>query len=153
MKKFILTIIITLLLISKIQAKNIDIKQNLELSLLCKFEKVILKNEKYNFQTFFAGEVNRKNIDLLKIRSSNPETLILNGLSEFLEKNKKLSIKIVNKDIIYFKRVENINNYSESGILTRKTGELIHEITKNINSSIREKEISFFKCKILKDNI
>ena len=37
-------------------------------------------------------------------------------------------------------------NYSESGIITRKTGELIHEITKNIKSENAEKYISIYSC-------
>ena len=39
------------------------------------------------------------------------------------------------------------NNYSESGIITRKTGELIHEVTKNIKSENAEKYISIYLCK------
>ena len=45
-----------------------------------------------------------------------------------------------------FKILDQKNNYSESGIITRKTGELIHEITKNIKSENSEKYISIYKC-------
>ena len=37
-------------------------------------------------------------------------------------------------------------NYSESGIITIKTGELIHEITKNIKSENSEKYIFIYSC-------
>ena len=37
-------------------------------------------------------------------------------------------------------------NYSESAVYTRSTGELIHEITRKINSDEKEKDISFYSC-------
>ena len=39
-----------------------------------------------------------------------------------------------------------IKNYSESGIINRKSGELVHEVTKDIKSDNFEKDISFYKC-------
>ena len=38
-------------------------------------------------------------------------------------------------------------NYSESGIINRKSGELIHEITRDMKSENSEKDISFYSCK------
>ena len=134
-------------------SNNINIQQNLKLELFCKFQKLILKNQDYNFQTFFPNEVDRKDLDKLKIKSIKPDNLILDGLSEFLLNNKNLEVKIVNEEIIYFRALNDKKNYSESGILTRKTGELIHEITKNLNSKTKEKDISFYNCKISNKNI
>jgi hypothetical protein len=37
-------------------------------------------------------------------------------------------------------------NYSESAIIDRKSGELIHEITRNFKSENSEKDISFYSC-------
>ena len=128
-------------------SKNIDIKEELELDLNCKFIKLILKNNDYNFHTFLPEEVKINNLDLLKIKSIKPETLQIEGLSNFLSKNKNMEIKLTNKEIIYFRALDSKKNYSESGILTRKSGELIHEITKNINSEQKEKKIFFFSCK------
>ena len=48
--------------------------------------------------------------------------------------------------MVLFKSIDQKNNYSESGIITRKTGELIHEITKNIKSENAEKYISIYFC-------
>ena len=48
--------------------------------------------------------------------------------------------------MVLFKSIDQENNYSESGIITRKTGELIHEITRNIKSDNSEKYISFYSC-------
>ena len=38
-------------------------------------------------------------------------------------------------------------NYSESGIINRKSGELVHEITRDIKSNNPEKDISFYLCR------
>ena len=51
-----------------------------------------------------------------------------------------------NKDVVLFKSINKKKNYSESGIITIKTGELIHEITKNIKSENSEKYISIYSC-------
>ena len=48
--------------------------------------------------------------------------------------------------MVLFKSIDQEKNYSESGIITRKTGELIHEITKNIKSENTEKYISIYSC-------
>ena len=69
-------------------SKNIDIKEELELDLNCKFIKLILKNNDYNFHTFLPEEVKINNLDLLKIKSIKPETLQIEGLSIFYLKIK-----------------------------------------------------------------
>ena len=81
-----------------------------------------------------------------EIQSKQPETLLIKGLSIFLSDSPKLNVKVVNKDVVLFKSIDQENNYSESGIITRKTGELIHEITKNIKSENAEKYISIYSC-------
>ena len=67
-------------------------------------------------------------------------------MSSFLSETLKLSVKVVNKDVILFKAIDKNSNYSESGIIDRKTGELVHEITKNIKSENSEKDITFYSC-------
>ena len=57
-----------------------------------------------------------------------------------------MNVKVVNKDVVLFKSIDQEKNYSESGIITRKTGELIHEITRNIKSENAEKYISIYSC-------
>ena len=64
----------------------------------------------------------------------------------FLSESANLNVKVVNKDVVLFKSIDQENNYSESGIITRKTGELIHEITRNIKSENAEKYISIYSC-------
>ena len=81
-----------------------------------------------------------------EIEAIKPEKLFINGLSLFLSKSDKLNVKVVNKDVVLFKSIDKEKNYSESAIIDRKSGELIHEITRNIKSENSEKDISFYSC-------
>jgi len=91
-------------------------------------------------------EILRGSNSFFKILSKKPETLSIKGLSSFLSVSSKLNVKVVNKDVVLFKSIDKEKNYSESGIITRKTGELIHEITKNMKSENSEKYISIYSC-------
>jgi len=146
MIKYLLNIFISLLLFNQTLAKDISINENIDLEFICVFEKKIIKNSKYNYQTFLAKDLNEKGLDRFKVVSKKPETLLIKGLSSFLSDTRKLNVKIVNKDVVLFKSIDQENNYSESGIITRKTGELIHEITKNFKSENSEKYISIYSC-------
>jgi len=92
-------------------------------------------------------------LDKFKIESLKPDTLSINGLSLFVSKSEKLSVKVVNKDIVLFRAIDQEKNYSESGILTMKSGELVHEITRNIKSENSEKDISIYSCRKNKENV
>jgi len=144
MKYFIL--IITFFLIGNVYAKNINISFKTDLDLNCKFEKVIIKNIEHNFVSFTNNQIERENLKSLKIIAKNPDILIINNLSKFINKI-NLEVKISNKDIILIQAFDKDRNYSESAVYTRKTGEFIHEITKEINSENKEKDISFYSCK------
>ena len=143
MKYFILIIIF--LFTSNVQAKNINISVKTDLDLNCKFEKVIIKNTEYNFVTFAKDQIKRENIESLKIIAKNPDILVIKNLSKFINKI-NLEVKISNKDIILIQAFDQERNYSESAVFTRSTGELIHEITRKINSNEKEKDISFYSC-------
>ncbi len=127
-------------------AKNIDIQEDIDIGFVCELEKKILKNSEYNYKTFLAKDLNEKNLDKFKINAKQPEKLSIKGLSVFLSKNTKFDVKVVNKDIILFKAFDKDKNYSESGIINRKSGELVHEITKDLKSDNFEKDISFYTC-------
>ena len=144
MKYFIL--IITFFLTSNVYAKNINISVKTDLDLNCKFEKVIIKNTEHNFVSFTKDQIKRENIESLKIIAKNPDTLVIKNLSKFVNKI-NLEVKISNKDIILIQAFDQERNYSESAVYTRSTGELIHEITRKINSDEKEKDISFYSCK------
>ena len=145
-KKNSLVIIISLLFFNLSFAKDINIQENINLSFECKLEKKIIKNAEYNYQTFLAEELDDKDLDKFKIEAIKPEKLLIDGLSSFLSKSEKLNVKVVNKDVVLFKALDQEKNYSESAIITRKSGELIHEITKNVKSENSEKYIFFYSC-------
>ena len=146
MIKFFLYLSLCLLTFNLSFAQNIDIQEDIKIVFVCELEKKILKNSEYNYQTFFAKDLNEKNLDKFEIDAKKPEKLLINGLSMFLSKNSELDVKVVNKDIVLFKAFDEDKNYSESGIINRKSGELVHEVTKDIKSDNFEKDISFYKC-------
>ena len=122
--KIFLSIFSLLCCFSFAQAQNTNITLNSDLNLNCKFEKVILKNPDHNFESFSKDQIKRKDINKLIIE-----------------------VKISNKDIFLIQAFDKERNYSESAVYTRKTGELIHEITTNIKQEEKEKDISFYSCK------
>ena len=146
MIKYFLSIFISLLFFNQTLANDVSIKENIDLEYVCDLEKRIIKNSEYNYQTFLAKDLNEKGLDKFEILSKKPQTLLIKGLSLFLSDSSKLNVKVVNKDVVLFKSIDQKKNYSESGIITRKTGELIHEITRNIKSENAEKYISIYSC-------
>ena len=147
MIKLFYLIFFSLISLSNVFAKNININEDINLELHCKLEKKIIKNSEYNYKTFLAEEVDEQNLNSLKLYTNQPSTLMVNGLSDFFSQNSNYDVKIVNKDVVLFKAFNKEKSYSESAIITRKTGELIHEITKNINSENSEKYITIYYCK------
>ena len=146
MIKYFLSFSFIVLIFSTSFAQNIDIQEDIKIGFVCELEKKILKNLEYNYQTFLAKDLTEKNLDKFEIDAKQPEKLLINGLSTFLSKNTELDVKVVNKDIVLFKAFDEERNYSESGIINRKSGELVHEVTKEIKSDNFEKDISFYKC-------
>ena len=146
MFKYFLIILLSILFSNSSLAKDINIQENINLKFVCNFEKKIIKNSEYNYQTFLAKDLNEKDLDKFEIQSKQPETLLIKGLTLFLSESAKLNVKIVNNDVVLFKSIDKENSYSESGIIDRKTGELIHEITRNIKTENSEKDISFYLC-------
>ena len=144
MKK--LLIIISFFCFSYASAQNTNITVDKNLNLACAFEKVILKNSDHNFETFTKDQINRDDINKLVIESKSPNVLNIKNLSNFIDKI-ELEVKISNKDVVLIQAFDDDKNYSESAVLTIKTGELIHEITKNINTENSEKNISIYICK------
>ena len=146
MKKYSLLLFVSLFFTNFLSAQDINIQENVNLSFKCNLDKKIIKNSEYNYQTFLAKDLNEKGLDKFEIEAIKPEKLLIKGLSLFLSKSDKLNVKVVNKDVVLFKSIDEEKKYSESAIIDRKSGELIHEITKNIKSENSEKYISFFSC-------
>ena len=128
-------------------AKDVNIQENINLIFVCELVKKVIKNSDYNYQTFLAKDLNEEVLDQLKVEAIKPEALHIDGLSLFLSKSEKLNVKVVNKDVVLFRAIDQEKKYSESAIIDRKSGELIHEITRNIKSENSEKDISFYSCR------
>jgi hypothetical protein len=146
MLKYLFSILLSLIFFNSSFANDINIQENIKLTFVCDLEKKIIKNSEYNYQTFLAKDLNEKDLDKFEIEAIKPEQLSIKGLSSFLSKSDKLNVKIVNKDVVLFKAIDQKKKYSESAIIDRKSGELIHEITRNIKSENSEKDISFYSC-------
>ena len=146
MFKYLFSILLSLIFFNSSFANDINIQENIKLTFVCDLEKKIIKNSEYNYQTFLAKDLNEKDLDKFEIEAIKPEQLSIKGLSSFLSKSDKLNVKIVNKDVVLFKAIDKNKNYSESAIIDRKSGELIHEITRNFKSENSEKDISFYSC-------
>ena len=148
MLKYFLYISLSLLVftLSLSFAKNVNIQEDIKIIFVCELEKKILKNSEYNYKTFLAKNLDNRNLNKFEIDAKQPETLLINGLSLFLSKTAKFDVKVVNKDVVLFKAFDKEKNYSESGIINRKSGELVHEITIGLKSDNLEKDISFYSC-------
>ena len=144
--KYFVFLFLSLFFINLSSAQDVNIQENINLSFKCDLDKKIIKNSEFNYQTFLAKDLNEKGLDEFEIEAIKPEKLLIKGLSLFLSKSDKLNVKVVNKDIVLFKSIDEEKKYSESAIIDRKSGELIHEITKNIKSENSEKDISFYSC-------
>ena len=153
MKSILFIIFVIVNLISIVNAKDIDVKFDVNEILNCEFQKLLSKKSKTNFETFLPGQVDNNDIENLKVTANVPSELTVEGLSDFLNEFNNYEVKVVNKDIILFKAFNKDRDYSESSIIDRTTGELVHEITKNIKTDNVEKEISFYSCSKAKVNI
>ena len=147
MIKYFIYIFLSLSFFNLSLAKDVNIQENINLIFVCELVKKVIKNSDYNYQTFLAKDLNEEGLDQLKIEAIKPEALHIDGLSLFLSKSEKLNVKVVNKDVVLLRAIDQEKKYSESAIIDRKSGELIHEITRNIKSENSEKDISFYSCR------
>ena len=147
--KIIFSILILLSSTSISYSKNTDIIHDFKITFDCKLEKIMIKNKDFNYQTFTADNIEVDKNKVLKVVAEQPSVLTINGLSEFIDTYSNISkddVRIAKNDTILFKNIDFKKKYSESVFLNRSTGELIHEVTKNINTKDNEKYISFFGC-------
>ena len=69
MLKYFFYISLSLLFYNSSLAQDVNIQENINLSFACELDKKIIKNSKYNYQTFLAKDLNEKGLDNLKIES------------------------------------------------------------------------------------
>ena len=149
MMKFLFIILALLNLTTLSYSKNTDIIHDFKMTFDCKLEKIMIKNKDFNYQTFTADNIEVDKKKILKVVAEQPSKLTINGLSEFIDTYSDISkddVRIAKNDTILFKNIDKEKKYSESVFLNRSTGELIHEVTKNMNTKDNEKYISFFGC-------
>ena len=124
---------------------TIDYNKNSE----CKFDKLILKNEVYNYKEFTAEQIKENKNKTINIKAYKSKKLKITGLSEFFSNIPNGAIydtQIIKNNTILLRILNNDETYSESVFINKFSGEMLHEVTTNINSENQGKEISFFTC-------
>ena len=76
MRQILLLIFISFTSFSLGNAKDIDVKFDVNETLNCKFQKLLSKNSKSNFETFLPGEIDYKNIENLKVQQKKDLDLL-----------------------------------------------------------------------------
>ena len=122
MIKYFLSIFISLLFFNQTLANDVSIKENIDLEYVCDLEKRIIKNSEYNYQTFLAKDLNEKGLDKFEILSKKPQTLLIKGLSLFLSDSSKLNVKVVNKDVVLFKSIDQKKTIQNQELSQEKQG-------------------------------
>ena len=151
MKKIITIFFFIFFAVSNTYSANIDITIDYKKSLNCIFEKIILKNQEYNYAVFNADQIKENKDIKISIRATKSKELRIIGLSDFFNNTSNGSIydtQVLKNDTILLRVLSKDQNYSESVFIDRSTGEMVHEITTDIKSETKGKEISFFACDI-----
>ena len=128
---------------------NLDITIDYNRNLECKFEKIIIKNQEYNYTTFNADQIQENRDIKIVINAIKSRELRITGLSDFFNNDSNESIyetQVLKNDTILLRVLSKDQNYSESVFISKSTGEMLHEITTDIKSENKGKEISFFNC-------
>ncbi len=149
MNRLIIFIFIIFLTSLNAHSAFINITIDYNKSLNCKLDKQILKNEVYNYIEFNADQIKENKNRKIKIKATKSKELRISGLSDFFTNIPNGAIydtQILKDDTILLRILTNDEVYSESVFINKSTGEMLHEITSNINTQNQNKEISFFTC-------
>ena len=149
MRKFLIIILISFFTSINSYSANLDITIDYNRNLECKFEKVIIKNQEYNYATFNADQIQENRDIKIIINAIKSRELRITGLSDFFNNTSNGSIydtQVLKNDTILLRVLSKDQNYSESVFISKSTGEMLHEITTDIKSETKGKEISFFNC-------
>ena len=149
MNKLFYLIIVPILIYNSAEASFINITIDYNKNSFCKLDKQILKNEVYNYKEFTADQINENKDKKINIKAIKSQELKISGLSEFFTNAPNGAIydtQIIKDNTILLRVLTNDEKYSESVFINKSTGEMLHEITTNIDTPIQGKEISFFTC-------
>ena len=134
---------------SNVYSAHVDITIDYRKNLECKFEKIIIKNQEYNYTTFNAEQLKENKDIQISINAKKSKQLRINGLSDFFNNTSNGSIydtQVLKNDTILLRVLSKDQNYSESVFIDKSTGEMVHEITTDIKTETKGKEISFYTC-------
>ena len=130
-------------------AGYLNITIDYEKDVNCKLEKQILKNEIYDYKEFSADQIKNNKERKINIKAYKSQELKISGLSDFFTNAPNGVIydtQILKDNTILLRVLTTDGTYSESVFINKSTGEMLHEITTNIDTPNQGKEISFFTC-------
>tara|TARA_B100000686_G_C15828630_1_gene496982 strand:- start:43 stop:510 length:468 start_codon:yes stop_codon:yes gene_type:complete len=149
MKKIITIFFFIFFVAPNTYSANIDITVDYKKNLKCIFEKIILKNQEYNYAVFNADQIKENKDIKISIRATKSKELRIIGLSDFFTSTSNGSIyetQILKNETILLRALTEDQNYSESVFINKFSGEMLHEITTDIKSETKGKQISFYNC-------
>ena len=149
MKNIFSIILIFLFLNLSANAAFLNVTIDYNKSSNCKLDKQILKNEIYDYKEFSADQIKENKDRKINIKAIKSQQLNISGLSEFFTNAPNGAIydtQILKDNTILLRVLTNDEMYSESVFINKSTGEMLHEITTNIDTPNQGKEISFFTC-------
>ncbi len=149
MKNLISIILVILFLTQNVCAAFLNITIDFNKSSNCKLDKQILKNEIYDYKEFSADQIKDNKDTKINIKAIKSQELKIIGLSDFFTNAPNGVIydtQILKDNTILLRVLSKDEMYSESVFINKSTGEMLHEITTNIDTPNQGKEISFFTC-------
>ena len=149
MKNFTIIILLSLFLYLNANAAFLNVTIDYEKSAICKLDKQILKNEIYDYKEFSKDQIKENKDRKINIKAIKSQQLNISGLSDFFTNVPNGAIydtQILKDNTILLRVLTNDEMYSESVFINKSTGEMLHEITTNIDTPKQGKEISFFTC-------
>ena len=149
MKNIIIISIILLTFNISANAAFLSVTIDYNKSSNCKLDKQILKNEIYDYKEFSADQIKDNKDRKINIKAIKSQELKIIGLSDFFTNVPNGAIydtQIIKDNTILLRVLTNDEQYSESVFINKSSGEMLHEITTNINTENQGKEISFYTC-------
>ena len=149
MKNILLIILVSLILNTNAKAAFLNVTIDYKKSSNCKLDKQILKNEIYDYKEFSAAQIKDNKDRKINIKAIKSQELKIIGLSDFFTNAPNGVIydtQILKDNTILLRVLSKDEMYSESVFINKSTGEMLHEITTNIDTPNQGKEISFFTC-------
>ena len=137
MKNIFSIILISLFINLNANAAFLNVTIDYNKSSNCKLDKQILKNEIYDYKEFSADQIKDNKDRKINIKAIKSQQLNISGLSDFFTNAPNGAIydtQILKDNTILLRVLTNDEMYSESVFINKSTGEMLHEITTNIDT-------------------